>query len=197
MSPSIFISRESPESQLVISLEVIERYFMTLASIPDCSNESAIYIAFRDTYGKLPFNPGDITVLEEWVILLDEIMKPKETPEPSGNSSKLLASLAKFLTELDIDTTLLMLCSGDFQRAKHLYSFVDARCTRDLIKSWVQLQMEQARACYESALYAFGGSLGSEAESNKKAVEPKNLQEAKRLGLSVVSDEDKSFFTTV
>lgn len=196
MNPSIFISSETTRRYPVISLEVIERFFGALSSIPNCSKESAIFIAFRDTYkdSHLIRQLGDWE--DEAIAEIECLLKPDDLPQQSGGGSKLLESLAKFLSGLDIDNTLLLMCHGDFHKAHHLYHEVDARFTRSLIKSWVTLYMELARANYETALYAQGGTLGSESSTaGKHVTDPKTAKEAKKMGLSVVSDEDRDFFT--
>ena len=187
MKPSTFILSKNNDLP-VVSFAVIERFYTALSDIPDCSPESALTIAYRDTFRDWSAPIFDTDWYEKPIAQIQEVTKGSEEVA-AGNSSLLLGSLSGFLGGLDIDVTLVAMCGYNYETAEYLYTYVDCQFVKKLLSCWAKLQMETARAGYESALYASGGKLAGDS----RAVQGKpvnSVEDAKRMGMPVASESD-------
>jgi hypothetical protein len=189
--PSIFISAKSTPKVFPLSFAVLERYYQALNDIPMCSQESALTIGFRDTY-PLFRSPG---AASDWEIphmltIAEVVHQPEKV---AGSNSKLMASYAKFLSEMPLDVSLVAMCGYDYAKADYLFNEVDCLFVKKLLSSWSRGKLEVARSMFEGALYGGGSKLeGETAEFVKGGAE--NIEEAKRMGHAVATDKQAARF---
>jgi hypothetical protein len=189
MKPSTFILKQNRVLP-VLSFAVVERFFNALSTIPDCSQESAITIAYRDTFPLWKIPPISSDWFQEPLEAIEALTKPVDAAG-GGVSTKLLASLSSFLGEQDIDVSLLAMCGFDYKKAEYLYTEVDCSFVKKLMKFWAKSYMEVARANFECALYAGGNKLEGEGSGGKPEVkDPTSMMEARRRGLPMASEAD-------